>query len=257
MPEIKVGCCGFPAARSRYYARFGVVEVQKTFYQPPQQRTLARWRESAPAGFEFTLKAWQLITHTPSSPTYRRLSTPVDPKNEDRYGSFRATDEVLEAWNRTAAAARALRARVVVLQCPASFTPTAENLTSLRRFFERIEREGLLLAWEPRGDWPSDLISGLCRDLALIPCVDPLKNGATGGEPFYYRLHGIGGYRYRHTDADLERLARLCGSAGAAAAACGHSDLRRRRGYVMFNNTSMWDDAWRFLRLLGGDPAAP
>lgn len=46
-----------------YFERFSIVEVQQTFYEPPARSTLLRWRESAPQGFEFTLKAWQLITH--------------------------------------------------------------------------------------------------------------------------------------------------------------------------------------------------
>jgi uncharacterized protein YecE (DUF72 family) len=70
---IKVGCCGFPVKRETYYHTFQVAEVQQTFYQPPLLATGKRWREEAPPDFEFTMKAWQLITHEPSSPTYRRL----------------------------------------------------------------------------------------------------------------------------------------------------------------------------------------
>jgi uncharacterized protein YecE (DUF72 family) len=54
-----------------------VVEVQQTFYEPPADTTIRRWRARAPAAFEFTLKAWQLITHEPSSPTFRRLKRPL------------------------------------------------------------------------------------------------------------------------------------------------------------------------------------
>ena len=31
--DTKVGCCGFPVVRGRYYETFGVVELQQTFYQ--------------------------------------------------------------------------------------------------------------------------------------------------------------------------------------------------------------------------------
>jgi uncharacterized protein YecE (DUF72 family) len=60
---IKIGCCGFPVAQARYARHFPVVEVQQTFYQVPSLATLAGWRERLPSDFEFTLKAWQLITH--------------------------------------------------------------------------------------------------------------------------------------------------------------------------------------------------
>ena len=46
-----------------YFETFPLVEVQQTFYEPPAPRTLLRWREQAPDSFEFTMKAWQLITH--------------------------------------------------------------------------------------------------------------------------------------------------------------------------------------------------
>ena len=57
--DLRVGCCGFPQPLERYAQTFAVVEVQRTFYQPPLLRTLVKWRARVPGGFEFTLKAWQ------------------------------------------------------------------------------------------------------------------------------------------------------------------------------------------------------
>ncbi|MET1127893.1 MAG: DUF72 domain-containing protein, partial [Thermoproteota archaeon] len=67
--RVLSGCCGFPLSRKRYFERFNVVEVQQTFYDPPSADTLRRWREEAPKGFVFTVKAWQAVTHPSSSPT--------------------------------------------------------------------------------------------------------------------------------------------------------------------------------------------
>jgi len=50
---IKVGCCGFPKAKKKYYTHSPVVEVQQTFYHPPRVGTCERWRAQAPPGFEF------------------------------------------------------------------------------------------------------------------------------------------------------------------------------------------------------------
>ncbi|MDR7452839.1 MAG: DUF72 domain-containing protein [Armatimonadota bacterium] len=229
------------------YAReLPVVEVQQTFYRPPRPATAARWRSQVPEAFEFTLKAWQLITHPPTSPTYRRLGRIIPEAHRDRYGGFAPTEEVAEAWARTREIAQLLRARLVLFQCPASFTPTPQHVRRLQRFFERAERGGLRFAWEPRGPWPPDLVRGLCRDLDLIHTVDPLATRALYGRPRYYRLHGIGGYRYRYTDADLRALAARC--AGET--------------YVLFNNIAMWEDARRFVALLStrrapGAPPSP
>ena len=73
IPQIKGGCCSFSMAQRDYFQRYQLIEIQQTFYQPPQLRTAEKWRASAPRHLEFTLKAWQLITHEPTSPTYRRL----------------------------------------------------------------------------------------------------------------------------------------------------------------------------------------
>jgi uncharacterized protein YecE (DUF72 family) len=108
---IKIGCCGFPTRKEIYYQAFQVVEVQQTFYQLPLVATGKRWREEAPPNFEFTVKASQLITHEPSSPTYRRLRMKIPEEKKSSYGSFKGTDEIEEAWSKTAEFARASTSR--------------------------------------------------------------------------------------------------------------------------------------------------
>jgi uncharacterized protein YecE (DUF72 family) len=227
---MKIGCCGFARARVSYYARFGVVEVQQTFYQPPRPHTLIRWRKEAPAGFEFALKAWQPITHPASSPTWRRLREP--PERPEQAGFFRPSAAVEDGWRRTREAAGLLEARIVLFQCPQRFTPEEEHIANMRRFFRSCDRRGLRFAWEPRGNWPEELVAELCRELGLIHCVDPLKARAVTAGIAYFRLHGITGYRYRHSEDDLRRLLDL--GAGFDEA------------YCLFNNLTMFEDAARF-----------
>ena len=95
--SVAVGCSGFNTARAVYFQTLSAVEVQQTFYQPPRVPTLARWREEAPADFAFAVKAWQLVTHTPSSPTYRRFRRPLTDAERADAGSFRDTDLVAAA----------------------------------------------------------------------------------------------------------------------------------------------------------------
>ena len=231
----KVGCCGWAVAQSKYFSVFPVVEIQSTFYDPPSNAVVTRWRDNAPLNAEFCIKAWQLITHTPASPTYRRLRTPVDPAHRDLLGAFRPTQPVHAAWQRTAEIAEILRATVVVFQCPASFLPTDANIQNLSAFFRHIGPQPFRLAWEPRGPaWPSDIIHQLCAEHSLLHCVDPFVNDSVYGEPLYWRLHGKGGYSYRYTDGDLAEL---------------HRRLGQREAYVMFNNMAMKQDAQRFQGL--------
>ncbi|HET7874102.1 MAG TPA: DUF72 domain-containing protein, partial [Methylomirabilota bacterium] len=65
---MRIGCCGWPVARARYFRAFELVEIQDSFYNLPRLPTVQRWRKTAPAGFEFVLKAPQLVTHEPTSP---------------------------------------------------------------------------------------------------------------------------------------------------------------------------------------------
>ena len=112
--SLRVGCCGFPVSLSRYAEEFSVVEVQQTFYQPPVIRTLEKWRSTVLPAFEFTLKAWQLITHEAGSPTYRRLREKLRPQQRGEAGAFRLNATVMYAWRRTLQCARALGSRCVL-----------------------------------------------------------------------------------------------------------------------------------------------
>ena len=137
---IKTGLCGFTMSAREYFETFPVVEIQQTFYDPPAPRTLLGWREQAPDGFEFTMKAWQLITHRSTSKTYRRLKTPLADAERDLVGAFQVTPPVMRAWETTVKAARIVRATSILFQCPASFRATEENLDAMREFFAAIER---------------------------------------------------------------------------------------------------------------------
>jgi len=53
-----------------YLSHFRLVEVHQTLYKMPKLETALRWRKQAPSDLEFTIKAWQLITHPATSPTY-------------------------------------------------------------------------------------------------------------------------------------------------------------------------------------------
>jgi uncharacterized protein YecE (DUF72 family) len=233
MTEVRVGLCGFTMAFADYVREFGVVEVQQTFYEPPRDATMLRWRRQAPLRFEFTLKAWQLITHDASSPTYRRLRRPLTSDERGQCGSFRTTPVVLEAWSRTLDCARILRASAVLLQCPRSFRPTPENAERMRAFFAAAPRpEGLRVLWEPRGPWPAELVRELCQELQLVHVVDPSIDRTVTPEQTYLRLHGITGARHVYSDAELAAVAAALPEAGTA--------------YVMFNNLPRIGAARRF-----------
>jgi uncharacterized protein YecE (DUF72 family) len=235
--ELKVGCCGFPQARRAYYRSLPLVEVQKTFYQLPRVKTSLNWRHEAPPHFEFTLKAWQLITHRPSSPTYRHLSHPIAEDQREAYGSFKPTPEIFHAWQETLEVARALEAEIIVFQSPSSFGPGPKNIKQMRDFFLSIDRDGLQLAWEPRGHWEPEEAGKICRELDLLHVVDPFNGREKAGSMIYWRLGGTGGYRHRYSDQELNKLASMLRRS------------KKKKGYVLFNNVYMWEDAHRFIEI--------
>jgi uncharacterized protein YecE (DUF72 family) len=107
--KIRVGTCGFHVTKDKYVEMFSCVEIQHTFYQPPQIKTLTRWRAEVPADFEFAIKAWQLITHEAKSPTYKRLKKKLTEEELTQTGRFQPTAIVREAWETTLACAQALK----------------------------------------------------------------------------------------------------------------------------------------------------
>ncbi|MEM2461120.1 MAG: DUF72 domain-containing protein [Archaeoglobaceae archaeon] len=208
---MKIGCCGFPVAMEKYFEMFEVVEVQKTFYKPPSVDTVRKWREKAPENFEFTLKAWQVITHPPSSPTYRKANLKVE-----NGGFFKPVREVFEAWEVTREIAKALEAKFILFQTPKSFKEGEESLKNMREFFGSIERD-FIFGWEARG-WKSDSVKKVCMELSLVHVVDPFDSLPVWGDLRYFRIHK------NHEDEEIFSLV-------------GKAD------YVMFNNPFMLRDA--------------
>jgi uncharacterized protein YecE (DUF72 family) len=235
--------CGFTIARSTYFRRFPVVEVQQTFYDPPPAAVLERWRTDAPADFEFTMKAWQVITHRGTSRTYRRLVSPFSEAQRAEAGGFRVNDTVMAAWDRTLECAAILRATAILFQCPASFRATPESVSAMREFFTAIERPpSVRLLWEPRGAWAGTLVRDLCVELGLIDAVDPFVRPSETPELLYWRLHGNGSHYARYTDDELQKLREWLDESSASEA------------YVLFNNIPRVKDIDRF-RELGLDQA--
>jgi uncharacterized protein YecE (DUF72 family) len=235
--EVKVGTCGFPLSRKKLYANVDVVEIQNIFYKFPRKETVEKWRKEAPQNVEFTLKASQLITHPPTSPTYRKAGLEIPDSIKDKLGFFKPTKEVFNAWEITLEYAALLHAEIIIFQTPASFKPTKENIRNMLTFFKEISRYDVITGWEPRGDWDDELLLDIFTKTEIVHVVDPFKNEPIYGEIAYFRLHGRGkGYKWRYSDEELEILMSKL--------------LDDRPNYVLFNNTNMFEDATRFKRLL-------
>jgi uncharacterized protein YecE (DUF72 family) len=250
MATIKVGCCGwgfYKGGLKAYMKKFLLVECQTSFYKLPMVKTAERWRGEAPRGFEFSIKAWQALTHLPASPTWRRSGLKPEKLKERQYGWLRPTRDNFDAWRRTKEIADVLYASTCVIQCPPNFKCTPENIKNMRKFFGKINRGELTLAWEPRGDWKEhpDKIAQLCEELELIHVVDLMRREPLSKRPIaYVRLHGLNpreyDYNYKYSSAELKQLA-----SKARKLAREH-----RETYILFNNYWMYQNALQLKRLL-------
>lgn len=150
------------------------------------EKTAKRWRKNAPDTFEYTIKAWQLITHPSSSPTYRKLSKSLE--NKKKYGEFQPTEEIFDAFDTIKTIAHLLESKTIVFQTPASFILTEQHKKNIKVFFSSITNE-FTYRWEARGEWNPDTIIKICEICDLIHVVDPFKESPQT-DPLYFRLHG-------------------------------------------------------------------
>lgn len=236
--RVMIGCCGYPVSKSKYYSEFKVIEIQSTFYNIPRDSTIIRWREEAPSGFEYIVKAFQGITHPITSPTWRRYRGEL-PGNSSNYGLLKNTDEVYWAWEKTLNICRLLNSNKVLIQLPPRCEATHEALTTLEKFVD----EKLEIILEPRhASWFKNDIIGFLRDREIILCVDPFKNKPIRtGDLHYWRLHGRNGYKYgyKYTDDDLRELIGFLENISDVHAV-----------YILFNNKYMYEDALRLRAIL-------
>jgi len=217
---LQVGCCGYPVSMKKYYESFGLVELNRTFYEYPRISTVLRWREKAPQNFEFTVKAHQDITH-----------------------KFRfEIKQSLRAFETMKQICQILKARILLIQTPGSLRP--DKLRDAEQFLSKIKRDDLMMVWETRGPaWDTPRVRERLAEnleaLNVVHVTDPFRMlPAYTGKIAYFRLHGLGRelYYYQHTDDELKQLHKLV-----------HPfEHHGKEVYVLFNNLAMLNDGLRF-----------
>ena len=108
-------------------------------------------------------------------------------------GPLRFDDGMRAAFDATAEAADALRARFVVL-------PTGSELTTGQRDRDLVAgwveqwpaREGQTLVWHPSGLWDRELAVPFARKLGVIWGFDPFQSAPPPGEVLYARARAVG-----------------------------------------------------------------
>jgi uncharacterized protein YecE (DUF72 family) len=208
----------------KYYEKFRLVEINRTFYEYPRMTTVAGWREKAPSDFEFTVKAHQDISH--------KFRFEIEPS--------------VKAFERMTEICKTLQARILLIQTPGSFRPN--NLDEAEKFFEKVKREDLCVVWETRGPaWENqnvkEKLTETLQRLNVPHVTDPfVAMPAYTSDVAYFRLHGLGKrlYYYQYTDDELKKLYETVKPLEA----------KGKTVYVLFNNLAMFDDGARFMNYI-------
>jgi uncharacterized protein YecE (DUF72 family) len=136
-----------PEERLRFYAeQFPLVEVDSTYYTPPNERNSALWAARTPSYFRFNVKAFSLLTQHPTQPralykdVRERLSEQAAVKR-NLYPGDLDTKALEQVWERFLSALQPLhdvgKLGAVLFQFPQWFTIRRSNKDYLLECKER------------------------------------------------------------------------------------------------------------------------
>ncbi len=197
MSDYLIGTGGWayikvPGLRSlvAYSRLFDFVEVNSTFYQIPNLKTVESWRRQVPPHFEFSVRCNSDLTH--------------------KY-QFQASEQTCRILDQMVTICKTLRAEILHMQTPSSFLPTEENARLLQSFMSSSNPRGVRIALELRGSNQAltrDFIR-VMQDHDMIHSVDLSKNEqpAYESDMLYTRLFGKGVHNiYQPTDQELKTI---------------------------------------------------
>jgi len=102
---------GSAAERLAYYAsQFPLVEVDSTYYTPPNERNSELWVTRTPPGFTFNVKAFSLMTQHPTRPTALYKDLRSEGATKSLYPKDLDAATVDAVWERFLAALQPLQA---------------------------------------------------------------------------------------------------------------------------------------------------
>lgn len=182
MTTVHVGLPTLRGSLARYAERFDLLEVRPIDTPMPKPAKTRAWRKEVGPAFVFSVVMPSIVS------------------------SLRPTPESEAALATTLEHADALEARCLVLVTQPDVTPTALNKRRLAALVERLPRDVVTVAWEPRGVWSPAETAALARELDLAIVTDATRDATPKGAVLYTRLRGIGaGARSSATGLDRAR----------------------------------------------------
>jgi len=198
-----------PEARLRHYAeQFPLVEVDSTYYTPPNELNSALWAARTPDYFRFNVKAFSLLTQHPTrvAALYKDLRPDTDKRNV--YAKDLDAKIVDEVWERFLSALQPLydagKLGALLFQFPQWFTIRRSNKDYLLECKERAAPYRICVEFRSATWFSDDETTGETLDFLRsygLPyvCVDmpqghassvPPVVAATAGDLAVMRFHG-------------------------------------------------------------------
>jgi uncharacterized protein YecE (DUF72 family) len=173
-----------------YSKLFNFVEVNSTFYQIPNLKTVESWRKHVPPDFEFSVRCNSEVTH--------------------KY-QFQRNEEAHRTLSEMMIICKTLKTDILHMQTPSTFQPNKANADLIHSFLSSVDLKGVRIALEVRSANQS-LTSHFVRtmqDHNMIHSVDLSKDEepAYVSDILYSRLFGKGAHNiYQPTDQELKKI---------------------------------------------------
>ena len=242
-PNVRIGTAGWSIPRAsasrfasdgthlqRYAAELRCAEINSSFHRPHAASTYAKWRDSTPADFRFSVKMPRTITH----------DLKLRDAREPLVAFLAQTDGLGE------------KRGPILIQLPPSLAFDVAVVTSFLELF-RTAYDGLAVCEPRHATWFSPAANALLKRYRISRvAADPPRVPAAmtpGGWPqvAYVRLHGSPRmYWSKYEPPFMAALATTIGSIRAA-----------KEVWCIFDNTTSGaalENAWELRELLGRGP---
>lgn len=207
---MRYGCAVSREERSRLLKHFDFLQVQDTFFQPIQSKTLKRWQEQSGKqnktgrAIEYAVMAPMTITHPLSDPLQPRCQ--FSRNSEYKGGHFELNDDSRQAIDNIIDAAHTLGAPWIVFKSPTSFRPTQQNRDLFQAFFEYVEQhrssktidrsdqqteDRIHLVWQPSGLWTPELSHALANRANVLCAMPDWTRVPLGESSLYLNIETI------------------------------------------------------------------
>ncbi len=221
MPEYRIGAGGWgyfdipgEDKLKAYSKAFDFVEVNSTFYNIPQLKTVDSWAKRVPETFIFSVKCHRDLTH-------KYLLNPA-----------KGAGCLLEAYLDIC---RRLHSNLLVLETPPSFNPN-QAVDNINELLSWARLDDIRLVWEIRWGPPGKALVKLMQEFNMVHCVDLSREPGPAFESdiLYSRLFGQGLHNlYQFDDAELLEIDKRVRDSGSGSM------------YLSFHGGRMYKDAAR------------